>query len=59
MAPPMNERRRLTFARSQLFAHGMTEDHFKSDIYRLVGEGNVELVWLFNTGNGMSGCVAC
>ena len=52
MSPPINERRRLTFARSQLFAHGMTEDHFKKDIYRLVGEGNVELVWLFNTGNG-------
>lgn len=52
MSPPMNERRRLTFARSQLFAHGMTEDKFKQDIYRLVGQGNVELVWLFNTGNG-------
>lgn len=52
MSPPINERRRLTFARSQLFAHGMTEEHFRNDIYRLVGEGNVELLWLFNTGNG-------
>lgn len=52
MSQPINERRRLTFARSQLFAHGMNEDIFKQDIYRLVGQGNVELVWLFNTGNG-------
>lgn len=52
MGNPINERRRLTFARSQLFAHGMTEDQFRRDIYGEVGEQNVELVWLFNTGNG-------
>jgi hypothetical protein len=52
MSPPTNERRRLTFARSQLFTHGMTEAQFKNDIYRLVGQAHVELVWLFNTGNG-------
>jgi hypothetical protein len=52
MSHPLNERRRLTFARSQLFANGITEDVFKNDIYRLVGKANVELVWLFNTGNG-------
>ena len=52
MDAPVHERRRLTFARSQLFAHGMTETLFRNDIYELVGEGNVELVWLFNTGNG-------
>lgn len=52
MGFPWNERRRLTFARSQLFAHGMTETAFRNDIYHIVGEGNVELVWLFNTGNG-------
>jgi len=52
MAPPINERRRLTFARQQLFANGMTEDRFKRDIVELVGRHNVELVWLFNTGNG-------
>ena len=52
MSPPVNERRRLTFARSQLFAQGMTEEHFKRDIFSLVGEHNVELVWLFNSGNG-------
>jgi hypothetical protein len=52
MAHPINERRRLTFARSQLFTHGMNEAQFKRDIFNLVGEANVELVWLFNTGNG-------
>lgn len=54
MSPPINERRRLTFARSQMFAHGMTETRFRNDIYELVGEPNVELVWLFNSGNGKS-----
>jgi hypothetical protein len=48
----LNERRRLTFARGRLFADGMTEARFKKDIFAMVGEGNVELVWLFNSGNG-------
>ena len=52
MNSPVHERRRLTFARSQMFAHGMTEARFKDDIYELVGPANVELVWLFNSGNG-------
>lgn len=47
-----NERRRLTFARGRLFTSGMTEARFKNDIFGMVGEGNVELVWLFNSGNG-------
>jgi hypothetical protein len=47
-----SERRRLTFARGRLFTNGMTEARFKSDIFNMVGEGNVELVWLFNSGNG-------
>jgi hypothetical protein len=47
-----NERRRLTFARCRLFSNGMTEARFKTDIFGMVGEGNVELVWLFNSGNG-------
>jgi hypothetical protein len=47
-----NERRRLTFARSRLFSNGVTEVRFKNDIFAMVGEGNVELVWLFNSGNG-------
>lgn len=52
MEPTLNERRRLTFARSQFFANGMTEERFKKDIFHLIGEHNVEVVWLFNTGNG-------
>jgi len=53
MQPPFNERRRLTFARQQLFTNGMSEERFKRDIYNIVGEHNVQLIWLFNTGNGM------
>ncbi|KAK7897575.1 hypothetical protein LTR67_004203 [Exophiala xenobiotica] len=51
MSAPINERRRLTFARQQLFTNGMNEQRFKKDLVELVGEQNVELVWLFNTGN--------
>ncbi|KIX04473.1 uncharacterized protein Z518_05343 [Rhinocladiella mackenziei CBS 650.93] len=51
MAPPINERRRLTFARQQLFTNGMSEERFKRDLIELVGRHNIELVWLFNTGN--------
>lgn len=53
MQPPMNERRRLTFARQQLFTNGTTEDRFRKDLIDLVGGHNLELVWLFNTGNGL------
>jgi hypothetical protein len=52
MKHPWNERRRLTFARQKLFAGGTTEEQFKKDIFAIVGEHNVELVWLFNSGNG-------
>lgn len=52
MDPPHNARRRLTFARSQLFTNGMTERLFRADIEVLVGPCNIELLWLFNTGNG-------
>lgn len=52
MTHPSNERRRLTFARQQLFTNGMSEARFKKDLVELVGQQNVELVWLFNTGNG-------
>ena len=54
MESPVNERRRLTFARQALFttANGMSEDRFKKDVCDMVGEQNVELVWLFNSGNG-------
>ena len=52
MEHPINERRRLTFARSQLFTGKLTESQFKKDIAARVGEHNIELVWLFNSGNG-------
>lgn len=52
MEPPLNERRRLTFARQQLFSNGMTEKRFTADLETIVGAANIELVWLFNTGNG-------
>lgn len=52
MDNPNNERRRLTFARQQLFSNGLTEDIFRRDIESLVGTVYVELLWLFNTGNG-------
>jgi hypothetical protein len=53
MQAPTNERRRLTFARQQLFTNGMNEHKFKKDLIDMVGSSNLELVWLFNTGNGM------
>ncbi|KIW70392.1 hypothetical protein PV04_02666 [Phialophora macrospora] len=51
MQPPLNERRRLTFARQQLFTNGMSEERFRRDLIDIVGRHNLELVWLFNTGN--------
>ncbi len=54
MQAPSNERRRLTFARQQLFTNGMSEEKFRQDLINFVGRHNLELVWLFNTGNGKS-----
>ncbi|RMZ81815.1 hypothetical protein DV738_g2008, partial [Chaetothyriales sp. CBS 135597] len=51
MASPIYERRRLTFVRSQLFGHGLTEEKFRRDMEQEVGAKNIELIWLFNTGN--------
>ncbi|RMD39370.1 hypothetical protein DV735_g5767, partial [Chaetothyriales sp. CBS 134920] len=51
MASPVYERRRLTFVRSQLFGHGLTQERFQQDIEQEVGAKNIELIWLFNTGN--------
>lgn len=44
------ERRRLTFSAGGLFQR-VSRDMFKGDIYAIAGEANVELIWLFNTGN--------
>ncbi|KAK5094208.1 hypothetical protein LTS08_008699 [Lithohypha guttulata] len=51
MDNPYNERRRLTFARSQLFSNGISESRFRNDVEQIVGASNIELLWLFNTGN--------
>lgn len=52
---PHMERRRLTFARAGLFNQGgVTQKRFRQDIEGIVGPSNVELLWLFNTGNGKS-----
>jgi hypothetical protein len=59
MEPPTNERRRLTFARSQLFTGIISEQRFKQDLAAKVGEHNIVLVWLFNSGNGKSFCTPC
>lgn len=56
MDVPHMERRRLTFARAGLFnKDGVTQQRFKHDIEEIVGSSNVELLWLFNTGNGKHG----
>lgn len=53
MESPHMERRRLTFARAGLFnKEGVTQHRFRKDIEGIVGHTNVELLWLFNTGNG-------
>lgn len=53
MEMPQLERRRLTFARAGLFNQGgVTQKQFREDIEGIVGPSNVELLWLFNTGNG-------
>ena len=44
------ERRRLTFSGSGLFCR-ITRDMFQNDISAIAGEHNVEMIWLFNTGN--------
>lgn len=44
------ERRRLTFSAGGLFQK-VSRDAFRADIYAIAGEANVELIWLFNTGN--------
>ena len=50
MDGPRTERRRLTFAMSQLF-NKVTHTQFRRDIENVVGSTNIERFWLFNTGN--------
>ncbi|KAL4875927.1 hypothetical protein BJY04DRAFT_200805 [Aspergillus karnatakaensis] len=51
MNQPSRERRRLSFARKRLFNEGVSPDRWKSDIRRIAGPGNIDLLWVFNSGN--------
>jgi hypothetical protein len=44
------ERRRLIFAAGRLFQR-VSREQFVSDVKETAGVANVELIWLFNTGN--------
>ncbi|KAL2819376.1 hypothetical protein BDW59DRAFT_181671 [Aspergillus cavernicola] len=51
MNQPIRERRRLSFARKRLFADNMSPDKWKHDIRSLAGPGNIDFLWVFNSGN--------
>lgn len=47
------ERRRLTFARAGLLGKPITFKKFKTDVFSAAGTDGVDLIWAFNSGNGM------
>ncbi|QRD84691.1 hypothetical protein F9C07_2070811 [Aspergillus flavus] len=51
MNQPIRERRRLSFARKRLFADNMSPEKWKQDICTLAGPGNIDFLWVFNSGN--------
>ncbi|EAW11445.1 uncharacterized protein ACLA_091430 [Aspergillus clavatus NRRL 1] len=51
MNQPVRERRRLSFARKRLFADNMSPEKWKQDIRALAGPGNIDFLWVFNSGN--------
>ncbi|KAA8647305.1 hypothetical protein EYZ11_009800 [Aspergillus tanneri] len=51
MNQPIRERRRLSFARKRLFAENMSPEKWKQDIRTLAGPGNIDFLWVFNSGN--------
>ncbi|GIJ82814.1 hypothetical protein Asppvi_001329 [Aspergillus pseudoviridinutans] len=51
MNQPIRERRRLSFARKRLFADNMSPEKWKSDIRAVAGLGNIDFLWVFNSGN--------
>ncbi|KAJ0420024.1 hypothetical protein BJY00DRAFT_285130 [Aspergillus carlsbadensis] len=51
MNQPIRERRRLSFARKRLFADNMSPEKWKHDIRAIAGAGNIDLLWVFNSGN--------
>lgn len=52
MKQPVRERRRLSFARKGLFTGGLTEVKWKHEMLTIAGIGNVDFLWVFNSGNG-------
>ncbi|KAL3468413.1 hypothetical protein BJX64DRAFT_282586 [Aspergillus heterothallicus] len=52
MNQPIRERRRLSFARKRLFADNMSPEKWKHDIRLIAGAGNIDFLWVFNSGNG-------
>ena len=55
MNQPIRERRRLSFARKRLFADNMSPEKWKQDVRTLAGPGNIDFLWVFNSGNGKRG----
>ncbi|PLB45638.1 hypothetical protein P170DRAFT_500225 [Aspergillus steynii IBT 23096] len=51
MNQPIRERRRLSFARKRLFAENMSPEKWKQDVRTLAGPGNIDFLWVFNSGN--------
>ncbi|KAL3450603.1 hypothetical protein BJX65DRAFT_247550 [Aspergillus insuetus] len=51
MNQPIRERRRLSFARKRLFADNMSPEKWKHDIRAIAGAGNIDFLWVFNSGN--------
>jgi hypothetical protein len=52
MNHPARERRRLTFARSKLFGASLSPVKWEREVKAIAGTGNVDFVWVFNSGNG-------
>ncbi|KAL4962301.1 uncharacterized protein BDV14DRAFT_202957 [Aspergillus stella-maris] len=51
MCQPVRERRRLSFARKGLFAGNMSHQKWRQDMHHVAGPGNVDFLWIFNSGN--------
>lgn len=51
MEAPQRERRRLTFVKGGLF-HDLAKARFERDVDKTAGEGNIDRVFFFNSGNG-------
>lgn len=54
MKEPYRERRRLTFARKELFNNRWTADMWMQDLRAIAGVSNIDTMWVFNNGNGKS-----